>query len=108
MPTCDLEEHPAIYLADLSIEVAHHVIDHLCPLSLRQICFVGLQSLAFQPLNVIGRDNIFVIVVYDVSLARQELSLVNEARDAVHLDQILDILLQTEALSRNLKLSVAV
>ena len=60
------------------------------------------------PFNIIGRDNIFVIVVYDVPLARQKLSLVNEACDAIHLDQILDILLQIETLLRNLELPVAV
>ena len=48
------------------------------------------------------------ILVYDVPLARQKLSLVNEACDAIHLDQILDILLQIETLLRNLELPVAV
>ena len=57
---------------------------------------------------IIGRDNIFVSVVYDLPLASQELSLVDEARNPIHLDQILDILLQIDSLFRNLELPLAI
>ena len=69
LPTCDLEEHSAIHLVVLRVEVAHQVINHLCLLSLGHFDFVSLQSLAFIPFNIIGRDNIFVIIVYDMPLA---------------------------------------
>lgn len=43
-----------------------------------------------------------------MSLARQESGLVEEPRDSVHLDEVLDIVLFIKALLRNLELLVAV
>ena len=67
-----------------------------------------LLRLSFLPNDVFGGDHVALEEGYSLSLPTHEASLVQESRDAIHFDQVLDILFLLEALLGNKELSVTV
>ena len=99
--TCDFKQDPPVLLIPRRVKALQKLLNQGCWV-IRNFS-VEIWRLSCQ---VVVRDHVLVREVYGTALARKVLCLVEETRDSVHLNDVLDVLLQTQALQGYLELFV--
>ena len=101
-------EHDSVHFVIVGIETVKHIIDHLDKFDARLLVFLPLLCSLIVSDNIIGRDHILVRVGQAAQVSLQEPRFVEDARDSVHLDQVLDVLLLVQPILREQELLMTV